>query len=229
MKYDYISILAGGNCPMNCNFCVGKAIRKNVQPHFAEIEKIKIFLELNKERANFLSVSGSTSDPLYVKNFNQIVELCKKYFRLSLHTCAKSQLSKINTNDFEEICISLHGYPTSSTKKFIKRNVDKIRISSVYHINNKEIFDDLSFFDKTPANLFTLRLNVFDPQVPKFIKKLKPTGRKLFNQIEYSFKNKKIVVWNFADANKYINARYLWPDGKMRMQCYWHNLHGLKV
>ncbi len=223
--HDYISILAGGVCPIGCKFCVGNSIRKKEKPHFASMEKIKIFLELFKDRTRSLSISGSTSDPLFVDNFQEVVEIAKKDFKIALHTCAKDKLRYINTKSFYRICISLHEYPDEKTIDFIKKNKSKVRISTVYHNGNKKILDDLSFFDKVPAISFTIRKNIFNPVTPKFIKKLKRTGRKIFNQQEYIYKDKKIVVWDFADANKYINARYLWPDGNIRRQCYWYNLH----
>ena len=210
---------------MNCHFCVGKNIRKNKAPSFASLEKIKIFFELFKNQTDLLSISGSTSDPLLCKNFEKILKLARKKFKkISLHTCATSKLLDLDTNNLDEICISLHNYPNKKLINFIKKEKEKVRISVVYNKENWTILDDFSFFEKIPCDNFTVRRNIFDPKIPKFVKKLRRKG-KIFNQPIYKYKDKNIVLWNFADANKYINARYLWPNGLMREQCYWDNLH----
>ena len=83
----------------------------------------------------------------------------------------------------------------------------------------------MSLFNETPAQSFTIRKNIFDPQKPK-LKDVLLVGS-IFNQPLYKYGDKQIVVWDFADANKYINALYLWSDGLVRRQCYWYNLHEL--
>ncbi len=225
MKLNYISILAGGNCPMNCSFCVGQYIRKNETPHFASLGKIKIFFDAYKCQTDLLSISGSTSDPLFCKDINKITEIAKKRFKkISLHTCATSKLINIDIKPFDEICISFHTLPDKKLVEFIQENKEKIRISVVYNKENYKILDNFSFFDQIPCNTFTVRKNIFDPKIPNFVKKLKKIGE-IFNQPIYKYGDKKITIWDFADANKYIDARYLWPNGLMRKQCYWENLH----
>lgn len=224
-SFDYVSILAGGVCPIGCKFCVGNSIRKKVSPHFALLDKIELFFEMYKKSADLLSISGSTSDPLFVKNLKEIVKVAKKNFKkISLHTCAIEKLLNFDIDPFVEVCISLHELPNEKLKRFIEKNDSKVRVSIVYDEENYSIVDSLKFFEEVPAKLFTVRKNIFNPKVPKFISKLKKIGE-VFNQPVYIYKNKKIVIWDFADANNYINARYIWPDGQIRKQCFWANLH----
>ena len=68
MTLDYISILAGGQCPNKCHFCVGQYISDESEPHFADMRVVEMFLEAYREDTDTLSLSGSTSDPLAVKN-----------------------------------------------------------------------------------------------------------------------------------------------------------------
>jgi hypothetical protein len=79
------------------------------------------------------------------------------------------------------------------------------------------------FYESFKAERFTVRKNVFEKIEP--IIPYPETGEKIFNQPVFSDGNKRIALWDFKDANKYIDARYLWPDGQMRHQCYWSNLH----
>jgi MoaA/NifB/PqqE/SkfB family radical SAM enzyme len=225
-EFDYVSILAGGICPMKCEFCVGQFIRKNEHPHFADIENIKIFLELYKNYTNKLSISGSTSDPLFVKNLEEIISFIPKSYEIALHTCATKQLLNFNHKLVDKLRISIHNIPDNDVIDFIRKNQDKVRVGTVYFDSNKNIIDSMELFDKIPSKSFTVRKNIFKPETPKFIKNLKKVNT-VFNQPIYQYKDKQIAIWDFADANKYIKARYLWPDGKNRRQCYWHNLHNI--
>ncbi len=226
--FDYISVLAGGNCPIDCVFCVGAKIRQTErEPYFASWERIEFFLECYGRHSKQLSISGSTSDPLFIDE-KLLMDICRKAkkmkLRISIHFCIVNDFLGKNFDFFDKLVLSLHEYPNKEITNFVKANAEKVRVSSVYYSNNYGIFDDFSFFRKVPCTVFTVRKNVFNPRTPEFIKKLKPIDT-IFNQAIYEFHDKKIAVWDYADANQYINARYLWPSGEIRRQCYWHSLY----
>ena len=92
-QFDYISILAGGICPMKCEFCVGQFIRKNKNPYFADIENIKIFLEFFPFLIKKMGNSPKELIELLLKDFNfnifviggdySMEKFQKSYFKIS--------------------------------------------------------------------------------------------------------------------------------------------------
>jgi len=228
MVFDYVSVLAGGECPIDCSFCVGRKVRIKTKPYFADMDYIERFMNHYRPFSDKLSISGSTSDPLFVDELDEVIALAKKNeFKTSLHTCYLDGLLQRDESflrSFYRLSLSLHDIPKDDVKKFIEKNKDLVRVNIVYHEGNRRIVDDMSFFDETPSSSFTIRKNIFDPQEPK-LKKVKRIGD-VFNQPMFEYDGgKKIAVWDFADANLYIKAMYLWPDGQIRRQCFWHSLH----
>lgn len=225
---DYISILAGGTCKINCSFCVGKAIRDNQPPHFAPGKDIAGFMDAYSGHVQNLSISGSTSDPMHINCIDEVLaaaEILFKY-RVALHTCALDVLQERDedfTYKLSRLTLSLHSIPDKTALGFIARHKENIRISVVYHGENAETIDNMEFFDTVPAVDFTIRKNVFDPQEPD-LKGVELIGD-VFNQPLYRYGHKRIVVWDFTDANKHINARYLWPNGALMRQCFWESLY----
>jgi len=85
--FNYISILAGGKCSFKCSFCVGNEIRKNEPAHFAP--NWKKFLKDYATKTSLLSISGDTSDPIFIKDTWNIPEYAKNInnnLRITLHT-----------------------------------------------------------------------------------------------------------------------------------------------
>ena len=89
MKFDYISVLASGDCHCNCEFCIGKGTGHGF-PTFAPMHTILSFLEKNRANTDELSISGSSTDPLFTNSTSLecIIRAAKsyKYKIISLHT-----------------------------------------------------------------------------------------------------------------------------------------------
>lgn len=88
-KYDYISILVDGTCLFNCNFCVGKKQRVDKKPFISK--KYKEFIYEYAKNTGEFSMSGFTSDPIYIPytTHSRIIRLLKNTNNniiTSLHT-----------------------------------------------------------------------------------------------------------------------------------------------
>ncbi|HEC68679.1 MAG TPA: hypothetical protein ENI31_00095, partial [Candidatus Omnitrophica bacterium] len=231
--FDYISILAGGRCKMNCHFCVGKSIREKKKPSFADKDKVLWFINFYSQYTKLFSISGSTSDPM-LTNLDllnlYIKEGKDKGLRVSLHTHSNTiplileNIDKILLCD--KIVLSVHDLKNvDSVNELIgKFKKGRIRISSVCHSGNKSLLESKKFYESFGSNQFTIRLNIFEPDLKirlpyPFLNKF------IFGQPCYGDEEKTIAVWNFKEANKIIEAMYLWPNGEIQPQCYWKRLH----
>ena len=215
---------------MACKFCIGNKLRENNPPSFPEKQKVIEFIKKHAPLTKLLSISGSTSDPMLTDQ-----ELLKEYstlakslgLRVAIHTHANAfDESKTNILKMaDKTVISAHNLEHLAKANQIIKAVGKerVRISSVCNSENKQLLEKKEFYEAVNADTFTVRLNVFEdikltPPYPK-------TGQRIFNQEQYSDGNKSVVVWDFKNANEFIAARYLWPDGQMKPQCYWTKLH----
>jgi len=229
MKLDYISILAGGSCPNECPFCVGRSLRKSKPeeiPHFS-VGWQAFFIFYN---APEISISGSTSDPMLcdTKDLFTIINDSPQLSK-SLHTAYPHLLWKYkkSLHNLNEICLSIHDYSeieiANELTKYFNYQKCRTRISSVYWNKNKEILSNKSFYESFQAKIFTIRKNIFEPDIKVTIPY--PKTNIIYGQQIFSDGNKIIALWDFLKANIIINAMYLWPDGQIRAQCYWTTLH----
>ena len=229
MNLDYISILAGGSCPNECPFCVGRSLRKSKpieKPHFS----VNWQTFLMSYDAPEISISGSTSDPMLCNTedlfaiINDAPQLSK-----SLHTAYPHLLWKYrkSLHALNEICLSVHNYSeieiVNELTKYFNHQKCRTRISSVYWDKSKEILSDKFFYELFQAKIFTIRKNIFESNIEIIIPY--PKIGTLYGQQLFSDNNKIIVLWDFLKANTIIKAMYLWPDGQIREQCYWTTLH----
>jgi len=238
----YISILAGGSCPKGCHFCVGRGIRDEEQPpHFADIHLITDFLEAMRERTDEFSISGSTSDPLYLDKESYenvlipIIIYAKQLgYRVSLHTVvvSRKKFDDLFYFNVDEICVSIHDYDEAKAEiinSYAPQYRDRFRISSVCHNGNRAIFETPAFFELYDVSRFTIRRNIFDPDMPDpVIPFYRLYAKTDFGQKWYlTPKEQVIALWDFTKANEHINALYLWSDGRIKQQCYWYTIHEL--
>lgn len=220
-QLDYISVLAGGRCYTNCGFCVGNHIRKNEPPHFSDVALE--FIDQYSGYAKELSISGSTSDPMYCdyKTLNNILDAginCS--YKLSLHTSVYNNRTKAILGSVHELCLSVHSINKVLSNKLYDDVVSsKLRISSVCTSNNKSWYETGEFFDTYGADKFTIRLNIHEPEL--YLELPYDKINSIHNQTTYRYNNKTIAIWNFRDANKNIKALYLWPNGEIKRQCFW--------
>jgi hypothetical protein len=221
--YDYISILAGGRCAMNCSFCVGKKVRTYDVPHFADHKAVANFISCFGTETRLFSVSGSTSDPLLTdldllfrhSRYAQLFAL-----KTSLHTAYLNILLdhiEFLEGCFDEFVLSIHSKDQiPQVMDILEDTTTPVRISSVYHKDNKDQFDR-DFFESIPVEQFTIRKNVFevfeeyDPVIP-----YPELDSRIFGQKVYGDHNKKIAVWDFKEANRHIRALYLWSNGMVK-------------
>ena len=149
-KFNYISILAGGSCKFNCDFCIGKDIRKNVSPHFSK--KWQSFIECFGDMTDTLSISGDTSDPSFNFETWQFPYYVKDVLKLDLRVT-------VHTRNFDFI----HEHSISTLPKFDsyvlsidETFIDKINKGEVENIPSEidtkkhydlAIYDILSLID----------------------------------------------------------------------------------
>lgn len=218
---DYISILAGGKCYTGCEFCVGNHIRKDEPPHFAN-EQMFDFIKSYQGQARELSISGSTSDPLYC-DYELLTDLIYKakdlkYF-VSLHTSVLNKKTVTLYDTVNELCLSIHDIDKKTCDFVNQFETERIRISSVCTENNKSIYESGEFFSLLNSTKFTIRLNIHEPNLNVTLL-FNPHGR-IYNQKAFKSDSEFITLWNFKDANKHIKALYLWPNGEIKRQCFW--------
>ena len=238
-KKDYISILAGGCCPFSCPYCVGHEWDQSGPPRFGE--GVEEFLGDNP--AKEISISGCTSDPLSVEWSEEYQEPhdWKYVLALARHSQPEATIS-LHTADHEKVhknrlILSLLIWELCLT---VRKNVDvlrvaylvdfftkrgkRVRLSSVCTEENWDHYASGEFFKWYPCGYHTVRHNIFEPD----LKPLTLPGEivdTVHGQPVYEYLGQRIALWDFRAANTQIDALYLWPDGQVRPQCYWTNLH----
>ena len=225
--FDYISILAGGRCSFNCDFCVGKNIRENEQPHFAK--NWKDFIDYFSEYTELISISGSTSDPMLVnhKLLERIIKYSKnKGLDISLHTRSIGYMVKRYSDLVDELVISIDR-PTNKNIQFFESltNKSKVRISAVCTSENRHLFENSGFFRDFPIKRFTIRMNVFEPDLKYPHIPYSQINKNDYGALWYGDNEKYIALWDFRKTNKRIKAIYLWPTGEVNEQCHWLSLY----
>ena len=228
-KFNYISILAGGSCSFNCDFCIGNDVRSNVTPHFSH--KYKSFLELFAQNTNLLSISGSTSDPSLIGTPNNyfIVETARMYNRdikISMHTRDLGEFAKEAYSYCDEVVISLEKNTPEAIKFFEELSEyqqSKTRISVVITQENKHLLVTEEFYESLSISSFTLRKNVFEPIDINIEFAFGYEGK--YGSTFYDFKDGKIAYWDYSVTNVNLETRYLWDDGEVSSQCRWEELH----
>jgi hypothetical protein len=223
----YISILAGGRCAFECSFCVGRGRKEGPEPHFGP--GVLDFIQQHAGRTRWLSISGSTSDPLFVAwngpdRLRDIIYLAlSSGLQVSLHTRVISRRSLMLSHQAHELCVSLDPQDPDLHQK--ARDLASagcpVRISAVATSANLHLFADPALYELLPYP-WTIRRNVREPDLPEVPVPFIRTGETLFGCPVYA---EQIAVWDFEVANQHINALYLWPDGQIRRQCFWEVLY----
>jgi hypothetical protein len=222
MKLDYISILAGGNCLCNCDFCIGKNNRKNEKPHFADYEIIRKFIRKHSDKTNEISISGSSSDPLFAILSRLIIcGIIGEFPRLktSLHTHVFNDLTYELYWIVDELCVSINNKQDMEDFLALELPIKKIRVSTVVTSKSLEWLNTGEIF-KISANRYTFRKNVYEPTI-SFPKVEGKVIGKLFGNDLMKYNNSTVAFWNYKNTNKEVKAKYLWNDGVIRNQDYW--------
>ena len=228
--YDYISILAGGLCPFSCPYCVGHEWDQSGPPRFGE--GVGRFLLTNP--AHEISISGCTSDPMAVPDWREVLHnarLAQPEAVISLHTAHLGEVLKNITvlpHFIGELCLTVRSGMSPGKVAAVVEHISStgtaVRLSSVCTAENRERYESGEFFNTYPAPRHTVRMNIFEPEQEMLL----PQGkwiRDVHGQPVFGWKGQEIAIWDFREANEVISALYLWPDGQVREQCYWTNLH----
>jgi hypothetical protein len=216
-------------------------VREGDEPHFATIEQVRSFLNTYGALANGVSISGSTSDPLMVDRHELYDIIGAAHMRVRnvvLHFCLENfdweeDLGLLKWVDRVAVSLTDRNDFASINHLAKKLGIGKVRVSMIAHSGNLHWFKDDGFWAMFRDDLkFTIRKNIWEPNlVVEFPDQTKSNPERLiFNQQIYRiyrYKEQHIdaVLWDYPDANKHINARYLWPDGRIERQCYWHQLY----
>jgi hypothetical protein len=241
LKYDYISILAGGSCKFNCSFCIGKDIRENIQPHFSN--KWQSFLNCYADRTDLLSVSGDTSDPSFISEYVVIPYEAKQInpnIKVHLHTkdigiCSVST----NISGYDKYILSIDDEFLNELNKFDKTVLKglqehsrkgRLRFSIVLmDWNIGLIFGENNLYEQIlklfPNIQITLR-----PDVNADIEHIKQVLFSFLNDewieknngsLEYS-SNENIWLWNYNKTNPEHNVLYLFSNGNIQNNDAWN-------
>jgi len=243
-KLDYISILAGGKCKFNCDFCVGKDIRKDVKPYFST--KWESFIECFADMTNLLSVSGDTSDPSFVKDTLKIPGIAKSFnkdIKVTIHTRNLNVIKAAKNAGYDSFVFSIdenfNKEMLDTLKKYKDENFD-IRLSLVLTDYNfcildewsksfKEIFDfkmtirpevKLAKDEAMNWTLYSAFLNIRSKKYKspydskKYITKMENGAIKLKR-----FPN--VWYWDYNATNPKLDVRYLFSDGTIAGNCQW--------
>jgi len=235
---NYISILAGGSCKFNCDFCIGNSLRKNETPHFSN--KWKSFLECYADQTNLLSVSGDTSDPSLINDSTNIPKIAKCFnsdIKVSIHTKETNSqiLEEYIIADYDKIVVSIDetffDNIIEEDELFFRRTAreGKLRFSIVltscnfgYFVEDNGLIKKI--IDNIPGVQITLRPEVSEAEhivdcVDNF-----GTWIKQENGSKYLKENFNIWLWDYKETNKNINALYLFSDGIIKNNCRWDKI-----
>ena len=234
MSLHYISILAGGACSMNCEFCIGKHIRNDRETaHFAPEKDITSFLHESKETTKTLSISGVNSDPTATKNLLNVVQQARPlYSTLSLHTIEHPYFLSHLLPYIDELVLSVHQCsPMLALDLLTLRETfpGTIRLSSVVSPSGIQDGSDIESFVMQYGRFvdaITVRKNVFTPDY-QFPELPYPRTTEIHGQRAYKYYDTTVCLWDYEKANRELRALYLWPDGQVREQCAWNQLHTL--
>jgi len=244
-KFNYISILAGGSCKFNCDFCIGKDIRKNTTPHFSK--KWQSFIECFGDMTDTLSVSGDTSDPSFVFETWQVPYYVKEVLKLDLRVTIHTRNIDFIHEHIETNLPNYDSYVLSIDEHFIDeidsgevkpeilntlKNLGKnLRFSIVITNDNINIFDDYSFVKYLlqifPDARMTIRPEVHleDIKIKTFDKWGENTR---MNNGSYKLdKNKNVWFWDYNETNPNMNVRYLFSNGNISSNCEWDKIKEL--
>ena len=241
VKFNYISILAGGICKFNCNFCVGKDIRKNEKPHFSS--KWKAFIECFADMANLLSVSGDTSDPSFVDDVWKIARFAKyinKNIKVALHTRNIKVINNCFESGYDKFVLSIdENFNWQKHYETLLEHKDNVRISFVMTDDNFWILDE--WYENYPQIFEDFQITI-RPEVHLaknenwnyvFKERFEGIGQKTFNEknvIELengALQNKafpKLWYWDYNKTNPKLNVRYLFSDGNIASNCQWEKI-----
>jgi len=244
LSLDYVSVLAGGECdPTNTCYplCVGRKTAAKIPAHFADRDVIYEFLKLYRHTCSKLSISGSSSDPMLVprQRLAEVIAMGHglRYKRITLHTCLENINLDMDLGYLKwvhGIVVSVHSDSDSTIWKVNKLwelmpSPHDVRFSFIAHSGNVEKFNSVDFWSRFPPAEFTIRKNVFEPSIEVVLPNKRPSVLRVYNQksvrVYAGGMKQDIVVWDYKDANKHIEARYLWPNGEIKRQCYWGELH----
>jgi len=234
MKLDYISILAGGSCKFNCDFCVGKDIRKNITPHISP--KYKAFIECFAEQTDLLSISGDTSDPSFVEEIWEIPEIAKEVnpnIKVTIHTRNIEAIHKTFVdNCFDKFVFSIDENITKETLQILKHYKKKVRLSFVMTESNYSIV--YNWLDELPEIFdfqMTIRPEVHQVQNNKIL--FESTFRDISSNstiTELSSgavqlnQKPNIWYWDYRKTNDKINTMYLFSSGEISNNCKWSEI-----
>jgi len=240
---DYISILAGGSCKFNCEFCVGNSIRENITPHYSS--KIKGFLECYADRTQLLSVSGDTSDPSLISETIFIPVEAKEYnkdIKVSIHTRDIYFTEKAMDYGYDKIVLSIdetlseNDYQT--LVNYYYHYGYNIRLSFVLTSSNFWIIDE---WKKDFPALFDMELTIRPDVFEKdevfrkhiFLETFLGIDGDWQNIEQYKNEYGAIVLekypnvwyWDYNVTNKNLDVLYLFSNGDIKNNCKWENLY----
>ena len=223
-KLDYISILASGNCPCNCSFCIGKKDRINEKSHFADYEVIRKFIRDRYDKTNEISISSSSSDPLAASLSRLIIYgIIGEFPRLKipLHTHIFNKLTYELSWDVDGLCVSINNKQDMENFLALRASIKNVRVSTVVTSESLEWLNTGEIFN-IGASKYTFRKNVYQPTIdfPKVSGKV--IGN-LFGNDLIQHNNATVAFWNYSTTNKKSKAEYLWANGEIHNQEYWED------
>lgn len=240
-RFEYVSILAGGNCSANCYFCVGRNLRA---PQSAACgPDAPGFIHAVAGRVTpYLSLSGLNSDPTLLPNVIDLIKQGQDHgFEVALHTNGFGLDSTpylladkvtISHHTFDEESFErIMGRPTPLHRRVMDRIAElgpsgKLKLSATYLPENAAEITAGRWFAEAR------RLGVRRAVIRRYTKATEPpvlpasaafTGW-FHGQPIYRIDGMEVTVWDFATANVALPALYYWPDGRVETSCAWEEV-----
>ena len=236
----YGSILVGGRCSAQCNFCVGRHVADRSMPHVGR--DWRAFLaRLAQDGIGEVSVSGVNSDPLLCLDTPAIVARAHELgLRVGLHTNGMGDPAVALAAD--KTTLSLHSFRphrfeaiTSCPAPLLERVVAfaaavaprrPLKLSATYVPENADEISGGDWF-RSAAGLGVKRAVIrrcvggsMDPRLPPGARRLPAfAGQKVAE-----FEGVEITVWDYAVANRRLAPVSLWPDNAVRGADAWEAL-----
>jgi hypothetical protein len=229
--YDFVSVLCGGKCVFNCDYCIGRSTREDTEPTFSD--SIYEFIKDNVKKTKTFSVSGESSDPTFVSTTSYIPTYLDGLGfdgTIELHTKVDSDIGAYFDCGYNTVVLSIeHDVSEEKIKRLREFRGNNIRLSIIINVNTIESFKNMILSRKLFGFSLTIRPDSFMSEedtksVTITLRELFPDFEVLDNGMVILDKHKSVWYNNHSETNKRSNALYLRDNGDVVTGTYWDNL-----
>jgi hypothetical protein len=229
--YDFVSVLCGGRCAFNCDYCIGRSTREDLEPTFSD--SIYEFMKDNVRKTKVFSVSGESTDPLFTSTASYIPGYLEELGfdgTVELHTKVSNSLDEYFGYGYDTIVLSIeHDISEEKIKELRELRGNDIRLSIVVNVDTVESFKSLILSHKLFGFALTIRPDSFMSEedtkaTTMSLRGLFPDFEVLDTGMVILDKDKSVWYNDHSETNKQSNALYLRHNGDIVTGAYWDNL-----